>query len=293
MRVRVALLTVVTAAVVASIACGSGSPSPTPVLLSLRAIIASTDLAQGQNRFVFALLDRNSSPVRASGARVMLSYLQDGTPVHYGEVDARFRRWPAGPGGVYTAQVDFPNAGTWLAEIVPKDGDVAGDVARLSFQVQEQSITPSLGSQAPRSQNRTASDAANLSEVSSDPEPDPDLYALSIAQALQTGRPLVVTFATPAFCESATCGPQVEVVKLLKEAYREQANFIHVEIYENPQEMREDLSKGRISVVVQEWWLPSEPWTFLMDAQGRVAAKFEAFTSYEELDEAIRRLLAR
>ena len=293
MRVRVALLIVVTAAVVASIACGSGSPSPTPVLLSLRAIIASTDLAQGENRFVFALLDRNSSPVRASGARVMLSYLQDGTPVHYGEVDAPFRRWPAGPGGVYTAQVDFPNAGTWLAEIVPEDGDVAGDVARLSFQVQEQSITPSLGSQAPRSQNRTASDAANLSEVSSDPEPDPDLYALSIAQALQTGRPLVVTFATPAFCESATCGPQVEVVKLLKEAYREQANFIHVEIYENPQEMREDLSKGRISVVVQEWWLPSEPWTFLMDAQGRVAAKFEAFTSYEELDEAIRRLLAR
>ncbi len=101
----------------------------------------------------------------------------------------------------------------------------------------------------------------------------------------------MVTFATPAFCTSATCGPQVDVVKALKETYKGRVNFIHVEIYDNPQEMREDLQKARLSPVIDEWGLPSEPWTFLVDAEGRVAAKFEAFTSAEELEEALLKTL--
>ena len=50
---------------------------------------------------------------------------------------------------------------------------------------------------------------------------------------------------------------------------------------------REGLQQARISPVIEEWGLPSEPWTFLVDAEGRVAAKFEAFTSVEELQEAL------
>ena len=271
---------------VTAVACG-GSSEPTPVVLSLRAIVASTDLAPGENRFVFALLNKNSAPVRSSGARMTLSYRQGDTRVPHGEVEALFRRWPVGPGGVFTAQVDFPQAGTWLAEIVPNDGEAAGEVARLAFEVKEQSATPSLGSLAPKSRSRTAADVAALEEITTDPEPDPELYALTIAQALETGLPLLVTFATPAFCTSATCGPQVDVVKALKDTYESQVNFIHVEIYDNPQEMREDPQKARISPVIDEWDLPSEPWTFVMDAEGRVAAKFEAFTSAEELEEAL------
>ena len=42
---------------------------------------------------------------------------------------------------------------------------------------------------------------------------------------------------------------------------------------------------------MSEWGLPSEPYTFLIDAQGRVAAKFEAYVSYPELEEALVALL--
>ena len=285
------------ALVLLAVACGGGSsPTPvdlaTPVVLSLRALVASRDLALGENRFVFALLDSTSSPVRASGAQVALSYVEEDRAVPYGEVEAVFRHWPGGPGGVFTAQIDFPQAGTWLAEIVPTDGEAAGELARLSFEVKEQSDTPSLGAPAPRSSNRTAADVPSLEELTSDADPDPDLYQMTIAQAIQMGQLLLVTFATPAFCDSATCGPQVDVVKALKETYKGRINVIHVEVYENPHEMRGDLSKGRLSPEIEEWGLPTEPWTFIVDANGLIAGKFEAFTSYEELDEALARVLA-
>ena len=274
---------------------GSAEPTPTPTpeatTLKLRALLGSSDLAAGKNRLVLGLIGPTGAPVKASGAALSLSYLQGETPVPQGQSQAAFRPWPSGPGGVFIAQLDFPRAGTWLVEITPIDGEMKGETARMAFQVKEQSATPALGALAPASKTFTAKDVATLDELTSDPNPDRELYAVSIAQALELKRPFLVTFATPAFCASATCGPQVEEVKELRKSYGSRAGFIHVEIYANPKEMQGDPSKGRIAPAVQEWGLPSDPWTFIVDAQGKVAAKFEAFASYEELEEALKQVL--
>ncbi len=277
--------------------CSPASVTPTPVAtssvvsLSLRAILASSDLSVGSNRVVFGLIDSNNAPVRAGSATLALAHEQDGRIVQKGEVEADWRSWPAGPGGVFTAQIDFDQAGLWLAQVSPTDSAAEGQLARMVMRVSEESSTPALGSPAPASLNRTASSVASLEELTSDVEPDPELYSMTIAEALQAGKPLVVAFATPAFCTSATCGPQVDVVKELKEGYREQANFIHMEVFANPHEMRSDLSKGVISPTFEEWGLPSEPWVFVIDAQRRVSAKFDGFASYEELEQALQRVI--
>ena len=91
----------------------------------------------------------------------------------------------------------------------------------------------------------------------------------------------MVAFSTPAYCTTATCGPQLDVVKRLSESYSDRANFIHVEVYDNPHEIQGDLSNARIAHAVTEWGLPSEPWTFIVDADGLVAAKFEGFVTRE------------
>ena len=277
--------------------CSPASVTPTPtvtpsvVSLSLRAILGSSDLSVGSNRVVFGLIDSNNAPVRASSATLALAHEQDGRIVQKEEVEADWRSWPAGPGGVFTAQIEFDQAGLWLAQVSPAAGVAEGQLARMVMRVFEESSTPALGSPAPASLNRTASSVASLEELTSDVEPDPELYSMTIAEALQAGKPLVVAFATPAFCTSATCGPQVDVVKELKEGYREQANFIHVEVFANPHEMRSDITKGVVSPTFEEWGLPSEPWVFVIDAQGRVSAKFDGFASYEELEQALRRVI--
>jgi hypothetical protein len=42
---------------------------------------------------------------------------------------------------------------------------------------------------------------------------------------------------------------------------------------------------------VQEWHLPSEPWTFLVGQDGHIKAKFEGSESVAELSKAVRRNL--
>ena len=277
--------------------CSPAAVTPTPTVpstvvnLSLRTVLASSDLSVGGNRVVFALIDANNAPVRASSATLALAHEQDGQIVQKGEVQAAWRSWPAGPGGVFTVQMEFDKAGLWLAQISPDDGDAEGRLARLVMRVSEESSAPALGSPAPASLNRAASDVASLDELTSDVPPDPELYAMTIAEAVQAGKPLVVVFATPGFCESFTCGPQVDVVKELKAAYRERANFIHVEVFDNPHEMRSDPKKGVLSPIFEEWGLPSEPWVFVIDAQGRVSAKFDGFASHADLEQALQRVI--
>ena len=38
---------------------------------------------------------------------------------------------------------------------------------------------------------------------------------------------------------------------------------------------------------MSEWGLPSEPWTFVVDREGIVRAKYEGFVTEDELGDAI------
>jgi hypothetical protein len=104
-----------------------------------------------------------------------------------------------------------------------------------------------------------------------------------IADVLGKGRPLVVQFSTPAFCTSRFCGPVLEVLLTQVPAYQDRFDFIHIEVWQDFQ-----LQKYRPANL--EWKLPTEPYTFLMDGQGRVVGKIEAVFTEEELHNALERL---
>ena len=117
--------------------------------------------------------------------------------------------------------------------------------------------------------------------------PDRGLLRYSIAESLRAHIPFVVTFATPRYCSSRTCGPVVDVVDRTRRRLAKDGSirFIHVEIYQD-----NDPRKGE-NRWVREWRLPSEPWTFLVGRDGRIKAKFEGSISPRELESAVRRLL--
>ena len=280
------------------VACsGAVEPSPTPVPptaapAGVRVVIASSDPAVGSNRFVFGILDVTSRPVRVPEARATFMYI-DVTPLEVrAQAVARFVKWPTGGAGVYVVDdIPFDQPGRWglVVQVTTEDGtDLVG---QAGFVVNALSSSPAIGAAAPRSVNRTAADVADLAELTSAPGPDAELYQISIADAIASDRPTVITFATPAFCQTATCGPQVQVISAIKDRHEGQASFIHVEVYENPDEMRGDLSKGRLSPLMAEWGLQTEPFTFVLDSDGLVSTKFEGFVTVEELEAALEGVL--
>ena len=135
------------------------------------------------------------------------------------------------------------------------------------------------------------SDYDDLKEITSDLQADPELYAITVRHGLEAGIPLVVSFSTPSYCRTATCGPQLEIIKILRTQYAKRVNFVHVELYENPNQLQGDLSNAVLANSVIEWGLPSEPWTFVMDSDGAISAKFEGFVTRAELDSELLRVL--
>ena len=117
------------------------------------------------------------------------------------------------------------------------------------------------------------------------------LYKISLKESLESQKATVILFATPAFCKTGTCGPQLDVIKDLSNEWDEKFNFIHSEIYSNSNEIEGDLSNAQISKAAKEWNLPSEPWTFIINESGIIISKFEGFATKEEIEESIKYVL--
>ena len=255
---------------------------------TVRITLATTDLGVGPNRLAFGLVDAQSGPIREAVVLISTFYLGDGRqegPIQTAR--AVWRRWPIGQVGLYTANFDFDREGAWGVAVNYVDHLGSSVTVSAGIEVKPKTATPAIGERPPASVTKLAKDFEDLKDMTSDPDPDEELYALTVAEGLDAGKPLVVAFSTPAFCRTATCGPQLDVIKELKDYYYRDVNFIHVEVHDRPAEIDGNPSNASLAQPMIDWALPTEPWTFVMDADGVVAAKFEAFATKDELKAAL------
>ncbi len=300
---RVPLMPVLAALGIALVvACGSSAvptvaPTTAPVdPTAITPILATTVLEVGEQRVAF-LLTTTKGLIKAPTALVTPVYLDgDSTPGETSE--AVFNLWPYGVRGSYSTYINFGPAGRYRLDIQVDNPDGV-DQTQIEVEVLKKSPVPALGSMAPLSITKTLSGQGDIAKLTTDYTPDPDLYQLSIKDAIENALPSVVVFASPAFCTSPTCGPQVDTVGELKDMYSSLANFIHVEIYDNPAEIQGDLDRAQIFSVVDDWGLTSiedyfnESWTFILDANGRILDRFEGFATLDELEAALLKVLPR
>jgi hypothetical protein len=182
--------------------------------------------------------------------------------------------------GLYVARVSLDTPGNWTVALAPAG---MGPTPPTPFVVTDDVLVPEVGVAAPAVATRTTKEYP-LEELTSDPDPEPAFYALSLDEALGNGKPTVVIFATPAFCTSQTCGPMLDQVQALSSDHPD-INFLHIEIYENLE--AETFGELRTVAAVTEWGLPSEPWVFFIDATGTVTARLEGSASEGEINAAI------
>jgi len=257
-----------------------------------QAILGTDDLAPGRHRLGFVLI----SPLGVVKEPVVSVVLYSGEPGTEREVgppfDATYQPWPIGSRGLYTAFVDFDTSGPHRLEItVPVTEDGGTEIAELAFEVGKATSAPGVGDEAIRSVTKTVDDVEGPAELTTGSLYTPDLYLVTLADAISDNNPVVVVFASPAFCINAVCGPQVQVLSELQATYGRRATFVHGDIYENPHAIQGDLSQSVISPAVWEWSLPSNEWTFVIDGDGKVSARFEAFATFSEIEQELSKIL--
>jgi hypothetical protein len=190
---------------------------------------------------------------------------------------------------VYVADVPFPKPGRYevlgMARLDDRLVAATSAMPRLVVVPKKADPVPNVGDSPPAIHTPTvASAAGNEASIDTRVPTAPDLHQVDFADALGK-KPIVLLFATPLLCQSRVCGPVVDVALQLHDKYRDQADFIHMEIYNGNQ-----VNKG-YRPQVGAFHLPSEPWLFTIDRHGKVAARIEGAFSTQELDAAIKKAL--
>ncbi len=252
------------------------------------AIVPGTaDFGPGSVRLTYLVVDGQSRVITRPTAKVWLARSLNGKP--FLQTTARSELIgveggdDAGVGAIFVTRLELPKPGKYWLLTEPIGGRKIQAVGNVV--VKDKPVAPAVGEQAVSSDTPTLENAT-IKQLSTSRVPDRELYRLSVKDALAAKVPFVVTFATPAYCQSRTCGPIVDVVSAVrKREAGSNVRFIHVEVYQD-----NDPAKGE-NKWFKEWHLPSEPWVFLVGPDGKVRERFEGTVSVSELDAAVKKYL--
>jgi len=251
-------------------------------------------LDRGANRIGFALFDRAGKQI--PGAPVALYIGRTNGADARGPFVARSESLKVAPQfeskqtstdpdaahSVYVADVRFPRNGTYaILGVVRLDGRLVTTPPQPIKVGGGGTEPPGPGQAVPRIHTLTPADVGgDVAKIDTRTPPAPQLLRTDFADVVGR-KPVVITFATPQLCQSRVCGPVVDIVAQTQAKYGDKVAFIHQEVYAD-----NDPNKG-VRPQLTAFHLRSEPWTFVIDRQGRVATRFEGAFSSGELERAV------
>jgi hypothetical protein len=188
---------------------------------------------------------------------------------------------------IYLASIDVPAAGFGYIQATTPDGRKGGEGA-INAVDPANSATVVPGRKAISVPTPTTADPLGVARICTRKVGGQyapcGMHTASLDQMLAAHRPVMLAFATPEFCMSATCGPAVATIDAARasRAWGDLA-WIHVEIYR-------DADAKMLMEAVAAWRLPSEPWLFAIDRTGTVVARLEGPILSEEVPPLAERL---
>jgi hypothetical protein len=252
-----------------------------------------SQLVPGKNRFGFGLFDRSRKQITDAPGAIYIAR-NENAPAH-GPYVARWESLqvkghylsktvstdPDAAKTLYVADVPFGKAGKWVVlGVFRLDNRLVG--AGTTVQVLKDSKVPEVGQLAPKIETPTkASVGGDLSKIDTR-DPHDTMHDVNFADAYKK-RPIVLLFATPALCQSRVCGPVVDIAEQVKHTLPKSDDiaWIHMEVYNNNQ-----LNDGYRPQMLR-YRLPTEPWLFAIDKNGKIAARLEGAFSASELEKAV------
>ena len=269
---------------VLSASSGGEGPVVTPAARVLR---------EGENRFSFGVFELDRTPVDDAEVAIYAAPGRNLSGPAIGPFPARIEDLTTEPEFtaqstssdpdsakvVYVTDMDLDQPGPWTFGALTKEGDsyLGSLVATPSLVGQFNPV--GVGETAPRVSTPVASEVPDVSDIDTRVPPS-DMHEEDLADVLGK-KPVVLLFATPALCQSRICGPVVDEAEQVKQEFGDQVAFIHMEVYND-----NDASKG-VRPQMSAYRLPSEPWLFVIDKQGRVTTAIEGAFSVEELTRAV------
>lgn len=228
----------------------------------LSVVSGSFEQLVGAGPFAFGLVGPDNTPVNGADVEVWVVPVQGETSGPYPAAPAEI---PGQAMSLYTADVQIDAAGPTAFVAVTAEGQAGS--ATLQVSLPESSPLPAPGQEAVAVATPTEQDTMGFERLCT-LDPPCGMHEVSLDEALAQGRPAVLLFATPAYCQTVVCGPSVQILEdVRRNGHPETVAFVHCEIYVD--------AGATVAEPVQQWRLPSEPWMFTIGSDGVIVDRID------------------
>jgi hypothetical protein len=194
----------------------------------------------------------------------------DGNPIG-GAFTAVKRTVAPAPYYDFRTTIDTPGVYALVVDGGPDTG--------ASFQVLEpgEVAVPTPGQLLPGFDTPTVGNEQGLAALCTlTPEPCP-FHTVSLADALNLGKPVAYYVGTPAFCSTGSCAPALDALVASSELFGDKIIYVHAEVFT-------DDAGIDIAPAVTAVGMTYEPALFLTDASGVVVERLDAVWDSTELN---------
>lgn len=172
--------------------------------------------------------------------------------------------------------VNLP-AGTYAAEF-SVGGKAVGDLA--FFAVADAPKLPKVGDTLPVMPTPTPANPQGVTPLCTR-DPVCKLHDVSLDEVLGKGKPTVLLVATPAYCQTAVCGPMLD---LLLGQLKPGITYIHNEVWK-------DDKLQDPAPLLDAYGIDYEPVLFVADGAGKVTARLDVIWDVDDLNAAVATVL--
>lgn len=193
---------------------------------------------------------------------------------------------------VYVADVPIKKPGQYeFIGAVNLDGRVvAADPASPPLWADPKNPVPDVGDASPSVDTPTyQSVGGDMSKIETRDPPAESLLDENFADVLGK-QPVVLVFATPALCASRVCGPVTDIALQVSADAPGEVAFIHSEIYQDNDPNKGVTKAFGTYVPEDKRGFRSEPWVFVIGADGKIVDRLEGAFSPGELTAALNKL---
>ena len=258
--------------------------------------LASSVFTVGRNRLAFGVIDQQGQFVYGPTAVYVAPTPQSraqgpfAAPADVLMTEARYRSRQAAEetdpfAAVYQAQVPFRRKGSHSVLVVTRQGDgYVAAPAQVNVTTKQADPIPDVGERAPAVKTDTLESVKGNRDLLDTRTPPSEMHEQSFDQVVGS-KPVALLFSTPQLCQSRVCGPVTDVALQLQAEYGDQVEFIHQEVY-----VDNDPNAG-LREPLQAFRLPTEPWLFVVDENGRVTARLEGSFGLTAFENAVKTAL--
>jgi hypothetical protein len=184
------------------------------------------------------------------------------------------------PKSIFVARVPFESTGGYQVLILTRNGE-GWNAGVTAIPVKRNRKIPAVGDPAPRVSTPVAAPGSRSLSAVDTRRPYDEMHSVDFKDVVGR-KPVAIVFATPQLCSSRLCGPVTDIAAELQSKYGDRMTFIHNEVFVDND------AKKTYRPQLKAFGLLTEPWLFVMDSSGRVAARLEGAFGFDEFEAAVK-----